>query len=59
MAVTTSDIQVQGISTDQEMDANGGGRERARIYYMIGTFGPNSIAIPKLEMTAQRVPLLL
>ena len=55
MAVMVSDIVIQGISTDQEMDSNGGVRDMARIYYLIGAFGPYSIAIPKLEMTAQRV----
>ena len=55
MAVTVQEIRIEGISTDQEQDASGSIRDIARIYYMIGEFGPYNVAIPKLEMTAQRV----
>lgn len=55
MAVQISDVRVEGISQEQEVDASGGIRDIARIFYMIGETGPYSVTIPKLEMTAQRV----
>lgn len=55
MALTTTDITVTGISTDQEIDAAGGIRDMTRVFYNIGEFGPYSVVMPKLEMTAQRV----
>ena len=55
MAVTISDVKVSGLSTEQDVDINGGIRDIVRVHYMIGDSGPYSISIPKLEMTAQRV----
>ena len=55
MAVTLQDIKVTGLSTEAEVTEFGTSRDVTSVYYNIGDFGPYTVVIPKLELTAQRV----
>ena len=55
MAVTLQDIHVTGLSTEQETNEFGTSRDMTSVFYNIGEFGPYTVVIPKLELTAQRV----
>ena len=55
MAVTLQDIHVTGISPEVETTELGTSRDMTHIFYNIGDFGPYSVVIPKLELSAQRV----
>jgi hypothetical protein len=54
MAVSLQDVRVSGLSTEMEVNEFGTQREMTTVYYQIGEFGPYSVRIPKLELTAQR-----
>ena len=55
MAITLQDIRVTGLSTEAEVTEFGTARDMTSVYYNIGDFGPYTVHIPKLELTAQRV----
>lgn len=55
MAMTMTDVRVINITEETVESSPGVMREMSRIYYQIGEFGPYSVAIPKLELSAQRV----
>ena len=53
--VSPADIKVTGVSPDSIVDDYGRVTDNVRIFYVIGEFGPYSIIVPKIEVSAQRV----
>jgi len=53
--VSASDIHVTGVVPEQTVDESGRVVDNVRVFYTIGEFGPYSIVLSKLEVTANRV----